>query len=419
MDAQKAVTGATPDTDVRRSRGSTLRLLGPAFIAAVAYIDPGNYATNIEAGARYGYRLLWVVLWASLIGVLIQLLSAKLGIATRSSLATLIRERLPRWAAIAYWLQAELLAIATDLAEFVGAALGFHLLLGMSLMTGAITTAILSSLILAIEKYGLKPLEIVIGAMLAGVALIYVGELLFIKPDPGAIVTDTLVPSLAGSESMLLVAGILGATVMPHVIYLHSSLSLPDAATKIPRQSLYRAAAWDVGVAMTIATFVNLAMLAMAAATLHRPDTSGDEIGSIEQAYRTLAPVLGPAAVHVFGASLIIAGLSSTVVGTLAGQEIMRDFTSMRISLWARRGITMLPSLLLIAAGADVTTVLVISQVALSFGITFAIVPLLLLTGDRRLMGDLVNTTATRLAGWLSVLVILALNIVVLVANVV
>ncbi|WP_454887836.1 Nramp family divalent metal transporter [Sphingomonas oryzagri] len=406
---------ASPSATDLKPRISTLRLLGPAFVAAVAYVDPGNYATNIQAGARYGYLLLWVVLWASLIGVLIQLLSAKLGIATRSSLATLIRSHLPRWASYAYWLQAEILAIATDLAEVVGAALGFHLLFGISLLLGAIVTALLSSLILAIEKRGLKPLEHVIAAMLAAVALIYVAELVLSRPDPVALVTGTLVPRVSGVSSVLLIAGILGATVMPHVIYLHSSLSLPETRSSTSPRTLYRAATWDVGIAMTVATFVNLAMLAMAAATLH--GGSSPDIGSIEEAYRTLAPVLGPAAVHVFGASLIIAGLSSTVVGTLAGQEIMADFTDMRIPLWARRAITLLPSLALIAIGTNVTTILVVSQIVLSFGIGLAIVPLLLLTSHRGLMGNLANSRVTSLLGWLAVLLILTLNVVVLVGN--
>jgi manganese transport protein len=392
-----------------------LRLFGPAFVAAVAYIDPGNYATNIQAGARYGYMLLWVVLWASLIGVMIQLLSAKLGIATRSSLASLIRDRLPRWATIAYWLQAEFLAIATDLAEFVGAALGFHLLFGMSLLAGAVVTGVVSSLILAVESRGLKPLELVIAVMLGAVALIYLGELYLSHPDPTALVSGVVVPRLDGTASVLLAAGILGATVMPHVIYLHSALSLPDAKSELSVGRLYRGAAWDVGVAMTLAIFVNLAMLAMAAATLH--DGAGHAIGSIEQAYRTLAPVLGPRAVGVFGASLIIAGISSTVVGTLAGQEVMQDFTHMHIPVWLRRGITMLPSFLVIALGVDVTTVLVVSQVVLSFGIALAIVPLLLLTSDRELMGDLVNRTATTLIGWACIVLIVSLNVVVLLST--
>lgn len=398
----------------RQNRIASLRLLGPAFVAAVAYIDPGNYATNIQAGARYGYLLLWVVLWASLIAMLIQLLSSKLGIATQSSLASLIRQRLPRWATVLYWVQAELLAIATDLAEFIGASLGFHLLLGISLLDGAACTAAASCAILMLERRGLKPLELVIGGMLAVVAIIYVGELALSRPDPMEVLEGAVLMRFADTNSVLLAAGILGATIMPHVIYLHSALSQSEARTQTRSPAtLFRASRWDVAIAMTLATFINMSMLAMAAAVFHgAPDT---DVGSLEQAYRTLEPMLGGTAVHIFGASLIVAGISSTVVGTLAGQEVMQDFLNFRIPLWLRRAITMVPSLIAIAAGVDVTQALIASQVVLSFGIVFALVPLLLLTADRALMGALTNHQLTTFAGWVCAGIIVLLNVIVIV----
>lgn len=386
-------------------------------MAAVAYIDPGNYATNIQAGAQYGYLLLWVVLWASLIAVLIQLLSSKLGIATKFSLASLIRQRLPRWASILYWMQAEILAISTDLAEFVGASLGFHLLLGISLLAGAAWTAVASCAILMLERRGLKPLELVIGAMLGVVALIYVGELALSRPDPKEMLSGAVLIRFADTNSILLAAGILGATVMPHVIYLHSALSQNETHT--PSRSstmLFRASRWDVAIAMTLATFVNMSMLAMAAAVFH--GAQGNDVGSLEQAYLTLEPMLGGTAVHFFGASLVVAGVSSTVVGTLAGQEVMQDFLNVRTPLWLRRAITMVPSLIAIAAGVDVTQALIASQIVLSFGIAFALIPLLLLTSDRALMGALTNRPLTTFAGWICAGIIVLLNIIVIITSI-
>jgi manganese transport protein len=392
---------------------SALRLLGPAFVAAIAYIDPGNYATNIEAGTKFGYLLLWVILWSNLIAALIQFLSSKLGIATRASLATLIRDHLPPWASVLYWIQAEILAIATDLAEFVGAALGFKLLFGMSLLAGAVCTGVVSYAILLMEHKGLKPLEFTIGLMLGAVALIYVGELALSRPDPASLLEGLVLPRFSGSESVFLAAGILGATVMPHVIYLHSALSSadPGKTNRPPPKTLLRASYWDVGVAMSMASFVNLAMLVMAAATLHGQLETGD---TIEQAYRTLQPMLGPVAQHIFGLSLIIAGISSTVVGTLAGQAVMQDFVHRRIPVWVRRAVTMAPSFVVIGMGLDVTQVLVVSQVVLSFGIAFALVPLLLLTSSRVTMAELVNSRITAAAAWLCVCLIIALNAAVL-----
>jgi manganese transport protein len=394
-----------------RRRG--LRALGPAFVAAIAYIDPGNYATNIQAGAQYGYLLLWVVLWANLIGVFVQFLSSKLGIATGASLASLIRDRLPRWGSLLYWAQAEILAMATDLAEFIGAALGFKLLFGVSLLAGAVGAGVVTCAILLIEHRGIKPLEAVIAGMLAAVALIYLAEMAMSRPDAESLLTGLLLPRFPSLEGVFLSAGILGATVMPHVIYLHSALSGIDAnqSAQPAAKALLRFSGWDIALAMTLAGFVNIALLAMAAATLHGIP---GELGTIEQAYRTLQPLLGPFALHIFGLSLIIAGVSSSVVGTLAGQEVMQDFTLWRIPLWLRRAVTMAPSFIVIALGMDVTEVLIVSQVVLSFGIGLALVPLLLLTGNQATMGPLVNHRATAALGWLCVALIVVLNLAVL-----
>lgn len=396
------------------SRWRLLPLLGPAFVAAIAYIDPGNYATNIQAGGTYGYELLWVVVWSNVVAAFIQLLSAKLGIAAKSSLATQISAHLPAAFRILYWLQAEVVAIATDVGEFVGAALGFHLLLGVSLLAGAICTAILSFVILGLEHHGMKSLEAVIGVMLGFVVVIYIGELCLIHIDVGRVVSGATVPYVPGRAALYSAAGVLGATIMPHVIYLHSALSgieVNRGNASSPRLAL-QASRWDVTLAMSLAGFVNLAMMIMAAAVLQNHRGGGG--AGIEQAYQTLEPMLGSSAASIFGASLVISGVSSTVVGTLAGQEVMQDFVHFRISLWLRRGVTMVPAFIVIFAGFDVTRVLVASQVVLSFGIAFALTPLLLLTSHQPLMGDLTNSRTTCVIGWVSLGIILALNVMII-----
>ncbi len=392
------------------SKRARLLFLGPAFVAAIGYIDPGNYATNIQAGAEFGYLLLWVVVWANLMAAMIQFLSAKLGLVSGESLASMLGKRLPRWAVYPYWIQAEILAMATDIAEFIGAALGFHLLFGFSLMEGAVITALISWAVLSLETKNFKSLQIVIGAMLMAVAFIYVIELFYSHPHPASVLQGAIIPGFEGHASIFLAAGILGATVMPHVIYLHSAISKAEIAQygKHHRKAIFRSTRWDIALAMTIAGFVNLSMLAMAAAVFH--DSGHQSMGSIEDAYKTLEPLLGTLAAQIFGASLLIAGLASTIVGTLAGQEIMNGFVRFRIPLWLRRTITMTPSFIIIWLGLNVTEVLVYSQVVLSFGIALALIPLMLFTGDRKLMGRYVNPTWVRLTGWSIVLVVVALN---------
>ena len=388
--------------------------LGPAFIAAVAYIDPGNFATNIEGGATFGYRLLWVVLAANLMAMLIQSLSAKLGIATGKNLPEVIRDRYPRPVVWFYWTQAELVAIATDLAEFLGAALGFQLLFGIPLIWGGLLTAVASFAILALQRYGFRPLEAVIAAMVGAVAVAYLIEVILSRPGGPDLVRGLFVPSFAGTNSVYLAAGILGATVMPHVIYLHSALMQGRVQTNSPdeRRRLHRFSTVDVVLGMSLAGFVNLAMLAMAAATFFY--SGRQDVGEIETAYQTLTPLLGGFASGVFAFSLLVSGLASSAVGTMAGQVIMQGFIRFSIPLMLRRLLTMLPALIVIMLGAEPTAVLVLSQVVLSFGIPFALLPLLQFTRDRQLMGELVNRPVVNVFGYGVAAVIVVLNVFLL-----
>ncbi|AVR05332.1 Nramp family divalent metal transporter [Pluralibacter gergoviae] len=398
--------GRVESSNSRAARKMRFALMGPAFIAAIGYIDPGNFATNIQAGASYGYQLLWVVVWANLMAMLIQLLSAKLGIATGKNLAEHIRDHYPRPLVWFYWVQAEIIAMATDLAEFIGAAIGFKLVFGISLLQGAVLTGIATFLILMLQSRGQKPLEKVIGGLLLFVAAAYIVELVFSQPALAPLVKGMIIPALPTSEAVFLAAGVLGATIMPHVIYLHSSLT--QHAGGGTRRERYSATRWDVAIAMTIAGFVNLAMMATAAAAFHFHGHTG--IADLDQAYLTLEPLLSHAAATIFGLSLLAAGLSSTVVGTLAGQVVMQGFIRFHIPLWFRRLVTMLPSFAVILMGLDPTRILVMSQVLLSFGIALALVPLLLFTGNAGLMGDLVNSRRVKWTGWVIVALVVALN---------
>jgi manganese transport protein len=387
-----------------------LPFLGPAFIASVAYIDPGNFATNIEGGAQFGYILLWVIIASNLMAMLIQAISAKLGIATGQNLAEQCRTHFPRRVVVSMWVIMELVAMATDLAEFLGAALGFNLLFGIPLWAAGILTAVATFLILALERYGFRPLEAVIAALVGVVAISYVIETILDRPDWGNVLYHSVVPQFAGSESVLLATGILGATVMPHAIFLHSALTQDRIVTREPAQMrrLFRFEIADVLIAMTLAGLVNAAMLVMAAATFHRQGLTS--IGTIEEAHRTLEPLLGSAASWVFAISLLAAGLSSSSVGTMAGQVIMQGFLHQHIPVWVRRLVTMAPSLVVIALGLDPTRTLVISQVVLSFGLPFAVIPLVLFTAREDVMGVLVNRRATTLALSVIAVLIIVLN---------
>ncbi|MEJ2748926.1 MAG: Nramp family divalent metal transporter [Anaerolineae bacterium] len=414
MKQQPSTNQVAQDILAGRSRkGRLARLLpflGPAFIASVAYIDPGNVATNNQAGAQFVYMLLWVIMASNFMAMLLQALSAKLGIATGKNLAELCRIYFPRWVVITMWVVMELVAMATDLAEFLGAAIGFNLLLGIPLWLAGVITAVITFLILELQRYGFRPLEIVITLLVGIVAVSYLIETVLDRPDWAQIAYHAVWPQFSGTESVLLATGILGATVMPHAIFLHSALTQDRIVTKEPGQMrrLYRYEIIDVLIAMFLAGLVHAAMLIMAAATFF--GQGHHNVGTIEEAYRTLQPLLGSSASWIFAIALLAAGLSSSSVGTMAGQVIMQGFLQRHIPLWLRRAVTIIPSLAIIAAGLDPTRSLVISQVILSFGLPFALIPLIIFTGRRDLMGVLVNRRWTTAVTILIAGLIIALN---------
>ncbi|HET8628119.1 MAG TPA: Nramp family divalent metal transporter [Thermomicrobiales bacterium] len=389
-----------------------LPFLGPAFIASIAYIDPGNFATNIQGGAQYGYLLVWVVIASNLMAMLIQTLSAKLGIATGRNLAEIMGSEYPRAAVWGLWGLAEIAAMATDLAEFLGAAVGLNLLFGIPLLWAGLLTGVATFGILALQQYGFRPLEAIITAFVGVIALCYVVETFLSKPDFGAVGAALIMPRFAGADSVLLASGILGATVMPHVIFLHSALTQDRVVARdsAQRRRLFRFELVDVLIALGLAGFVNAAMLIMAAVTYYNRGILGPNDDLILKAYQTLTPLLGGAASLVFGISLLASGLSSSTVGTMAGQVIMRGFLGWQIPLWLRRGITMVPALAVIALGIEATKALVISQVVLSFVIPFALVPLVRFTRRDDLMGDLVNRRLTTAAAYCVAALIIVLN---------
>jgi manganese transport protein len=382
---------------VLRARGrvrGVAALLGPAFVAAVAYIDPGNFATNFSAGAVSGYRLAWAIIAANLMAMLVQYLSAKAGIATGRDLPELCRDHLPRAMSIGLWLQAELIAMATDLAEFVGAAIGLNLLFGVPLLAAGLITAVVAFAILELEQHGYRKFELAIAALLGIVFLGFGYDLAVVGGSPSGIAAG-LAPSLGGPEGLLLVTGIIGATVMPHAVYLHSALTKSRVSCRDDgeRRELLGFARLDVIVALGAAGVINLAMLFVAAALFHR---SGPPHGdAIVAAHSALGRVVGGGAALAFAVALLASGLSSSSVGTYAGQVVMQGFIGRRIPLLLRRGITMLPALAVLAAGLPATQSLVVSQVVLSFGIPFALVPLVVLTARPAIMGSLVNRRET------------------------
>lgn len=388
--------------------------LGPAFIASVAYMDPGNFATNIQGGAQFGYLLIWVIVASNLMAMLIQTLSAKLGIATGRNLGEQCRAHFPKFMVYSMWVMAEIVAMATDLAEFLGAAIGFQLLFHIPLFVGAILTAIATMLILGLERYGFRPLEAVISGLVGVIAACYLAELFLGRPDWGQIFHATVVPKFSGTQSVVLATGILGATVMPHVIYLHSALTQGRIVTRDPMQlkRLFHFEIIDVVVALGVAGFVNAAMLIVSASTFFEAGLS--HIASIEEAHRTLTPLLGQASSWIFAISLLASGLSSTTVGTMSGQVIMKSFVHFQIPMWVRRVVTMVPSLVVIAIGLDPTRTLVFSQVVLSFGIPFALIPLVMFTARRDLMGVLVNRRFTTIIAAFVAALIVSLNLFLL-----
>jgi manganese transport protein len=407
--AERALSGQT------KGLRALVPFLGPAFVAAVAYVDPGNFATNIAGGAQYGYMLLWVVLTANLMAMLIQSMSAKLGIATGLNLAEVCREKFPRPLTIGLWIQAEVIAMATDLAEFIGAAIGIHLLFpDVPLFVAGVITAFAAFGILAIQSRGFRGFEAVITALVGVIVAAFAFEVFLARPSASGVIGGLITPRFAGTESVLLGAGILGATVMPHVIYLHSALTQRRVvgATEEQQRKIFSFERWDVIIAMSIAGLINISMLTIAAAAFYGQDIA--PIQSLEDAFTALGAKLGHGADIFFGLGLLASGLSSSSVGTLSGQVVMQGFIRRRIPLFLRRAITMAPALIVIAIGLDPSRSLVLSQVVLSFGIPFALIPLLLFCRDRGLMGTLVNHKVTTVIATAVIAVIVSLNIFLL-----
>jgi manganese transport protein len=401
-------------TGQRRGLRGSLAFVGPAVIASIAYIDPGNFATNIQAGAKYGYGLLWVVLAANLIAMLFQGLSAKLGIVTGRNLAELCRDHFPRPVVWGMWGVSEIAAMATDLAEFLGGAIGFSLLFNLPLLAGMTVTAVITYGLLMSERYGFRPLEIVIGASVGVIGLCYLVEIFIAPVDWGAAAYHTVVPQIADSEALLLAVGIIGATVMPHAIYLHSGLT----QSRVPvdddtqRRKVLGFSNREVVIALAIAGLINMAMVMMAAGAFH---AGHPDVAQIETAYHTLTPLLGGAAAGVFLLSLVASGVSSSTVGTMAGQMIMQGFVGIRIPIWVRRLVTMAPAFVVVALGANATNALVMSQVVLSLALPLPMIALLIFTGRRDIMGAFANSRFTAALAIAGTAIVLALNVVLIV----
>jgi manganese transport protein len=397
----------------RRGFSAFLPFAGPAVIASIAYMDPGNFATNIQGGAQFGYLLLWVVVLANLVAMLFQALSAKLGIVTGHSLAQLCRTHFPRKLVYAMWIASEIAAMATDLAESLGAAIGLSLLFGLPLLTGLLITFAATYIMLLLQGRGFRPIEVLIAAFIGVIAVCYLVELFIAPPDWRAFAFHSVVPGLAGPDSIVLAVGIIGATVMPHAIYLHSSLTQNrvPARNDAERRRILGYSNREVLIALGIAGLVNMVMMAMAARVFHQGHA---EVAAIETAYHTLMPLLGFGAAAVFMTSLLASGLSSSVVGTMAGQVIMQDFVRFRIPLAVRRLVTMVPAVIVVAMGVDSTHALVMSQVVLSIVLPVPMIALLVLSGRRDVMGAFVNRRVTQVGAVIAAVVVLALNLLLL-----
>jgi manganese transport protein len=410
--------GLRRQSELRRLRGKgrlrgRIALLGPAFVAAVAYVDPGNFATNVAGGAKYGFLLVWVVLAANLMAMLVQYLSAKCGVATGKNLPELCREHFPRPVSWGLWAQAEVIAISTDLAEFVGAAIALNLLFGVPPFTAGLMTAVVAFGVLALQSRGYRKFEIAIAALLGIVLLGFIYDLLQVHVDTGSFAAG-FIPGFEGTDSVLLAVGILGATVMPHVVYLHSALTQNrvKAENDDERRELMRFQKLDVVIALTVAGVINMTMLVVAAGLFHTSGLTG--VDSLEGAHAALGTLVGGGAALAFAVALLASGLSSSSVGTYAGQVVMQGFIDRRIPLFFRRAITMAPALVVLALGLDPTKTLVISQVVLSFGIPFALVPMILLTSRKRVMGALVNQRGTTILASVVAALIIGLNLFLL-----
>jgi manganese transport protein len=389
---------------------ATLTMLGPAFVAAIAYVDPGNFATNVQGGAKYGYLLLWVVLVANLMAMLIQYLSAKLGIVTDHNLAELVRARFPRAVTWGMWLQAEVMAMSTDIAEFLGAALGLNLLFGVPLLPAGLITGVIAFGILELQSRGYRRFELAITALLGIIFAGFLYETLRIGPSAHQSLRG-LIPDMSGTSSLYLAVGIIGATVMPHAIYLHSALTNGRMPVRndAERRRVLRFERVDVIIALGLAGVVNLAMLAVAAKLFHTPALSG--LSTIQQAHSEFGHLVGGTAALAFAVALLASGTSSSSVGTYAGQVVMAGFINVRIPVVVRRAITMVPAIVVLAAGMNPTSALVLSQVVLSFGIPLALIPLVMLTSRRDVMGVHVNRRLTKVIAWGCAGLITALNV--------
>jgi manganese transport protein len=397
----------------RRGLAAMLPMAGPAVIASIAYMDPGNFATNIQAGARYGYTLLWVVVVANLIAMLFQALSAKLGIVTGRNLAEVCRDRLARPLVYAMWIVSEIAAMATDLAEFLGGAIGLSLLFHLPLLAGMIVTAILTYGILTFERRGFRPIEIIIGALVVTISLCYLIEVFIAPVDWAAAAYHSVVPQLQDTMAIMIAVGIVGATVMPHAIYLHSGLTQARMPVRddTDRHKLLAYSNREVIVALALAGAVNMAMLMMASAAFH---AGHSDVAEIETAYHTLAPLLGTGAAVVFLISLLASGISSSAVGTMAGQTIMQGFVGFRIPIWVRRLVTMIPAFVVVGLGVNATGALVVSQVVLSLALPIPMIALLIFTQQPDVMGAFVNGRLTQAAAFVATAVVLMLNCLLL-----
>ena len=422
MDEAAAVSPVSGGTDAairdvlagrHRGWGGRLVMMGPAVVASIAYMDPGNFATNIQAGAKFGYTLLWVVVVANAMAMLFQALSAKLGIVTGHNLAELCRMNFPARVRIPMWLASEVAAMATDLAEFLGGAIGLSLLLGIPLIFGMAITAVATYALLLLERRGYRSVELAIGALVAVIAFCYLVEVLIAPIDWAGAGLGSAVPRLAAPEALTIAVGIIGATVMPHALYLHSGLTQHRGAARDDRErrALVGYSNREVLIALGVAGLVNMAMVVMAAAAFH---LGHDDVAEIGTAYHTLTPLLGPAAAGFFLTSLIASGLSSSAVGTMAGQMIMQGFLRVSVPLWLRRLVTMVPAFVVVALGVDSTKALVLSQVVLSFVLPLPLVALVLFTRRRDLMGEFANTRLMDLAAMAGAALIVLLNVVLL-----
>jgi manganese transport protein len=393
----------------RRGWRAYLAFAGPAVVASIAYMDPGNFATNIQAGAKYGYGLLWVVLLANLIAMLFQALSAKLGIVTGRNLAELCRDEFPKPVVWAMWVISEIAAMATDLAEFLGGAIGLSLLFQIPLLAGMVITAVIVYGILMFERYGFRPVELIISSLVAVIALCYLVEMFIAPVDWGSAALHTVLPQLADAQALLLSVGIIGATVMPHAIYLHSGLTQAriPARNESERRRILHISNREVVIALALAGVVNMAMVMMASGAFH---AGHGDVAEIETAYHTLTPLLGAAAAGVFLISLLASGVSSSTVGTLAGQMIMQGFVGFRIPIWVRRLVTMVPAFVVVGLGANATNALVVSQVVLSIALPLPMIALLMFTRRADIMGQFANSRLTQAAAIVATAVVLLLN---------